>query len=302
MTTIPRILKLTLLCLLISGRTGFAASISPAQPGANTTYNLTSGPVACGAGVCTTTLLPPGVVNLGQAGSSNMASPLTTDITGLETALTKQFPGFSYAFGGSLSSVTFNINTYSAFNNGTNGGATLSLNMTNSSSNLPTNLHWVQWVTDNANITGLNGTNLAAPKGLGNPENVIDGSYPVPGYGQPMQGSTFPGSPFYDVFPNEDPNAFDTAPPIFSDMPQRGEPTPANPVITWNAYLFLVSASSTTGNTTTPVPITFYDGIEWGWQTVLTPLPQAWILFLGGLGLGGMLLKRRAASSPSSAV
>ncbi len=276
---------LFLLALLIESQSSYAATIAPAQPGATTTYNLTSGPVACAPGTCTTTLRPPGVVNLGAAFNANNTSPLTTDITALQNALTAIFPGFSYVYGGSLSSVTFNITTYAAFNNGTNGGATLVLNMTSSSQNLPTNLHWVQWVNDNWNITGFNPA-AGAPMGIGKPENVIDGAFKT---------ATFAGSPFYDVFAPGDPNAFDTAPPKFSDMPQRGEPTQAVPVITWTAWLFLVSSPSTTGNIANPVPITFYDGIEWGWQTTATPLPPTWILMMAGLALGGFTLRRRSA-------
>src|ERR1700716_2445607 len=92
--------------LLAESQSGRAASISPNQP----RYNVTSGPVACAGGVCIPTLLPPGVV-------SNDTSP---NITALQTALAA-VPGMMVSYGGSLDSVTFNVTTYSASNNGTNG-------------------------------------------------------------------------------------------------------------------------------------------------------------------------------------
>jgi len=191
--------------------------------------------------------------------------------------------------GGSLN-MTFNITTYSAFNTGAVGGAQFTLDITKPADvTLPANLHWVQWVTDNYNFTKRNGTDTNAPTGLGKPEDTIDGSYPQP--------PGYKGSPFYDVFgPGETP--FGTSPPHFTDTPQRPEPTLAIPTIYWNAWLFLVSSPSTEGNTDTPVQITFYDGIEWGWQTTITqtPLPAAWPMMLAGLGLFGYLMRRRNQS------
>jgi hypothetical protein len=268
------------LTFLAESKSSHAATISPNQPGA-TNYNFSSGPVGCAGGNCTTTLQPPGVTNLGAAFNSNNTSPLTTNITGLQTALAAEFPGFTVFYGGSLGSITFNITTYSAFNNGTSGGATFVLDMTTTSSNLPANLHWVQWVTDNFNITGNNPAPGAA-KGLGQPENTIDGTFPT---------AAFVGSPFYDVFAPGDPNAFATSPPHFEDSSRRNEPNAAVPVINWDAWLFLVSSPSTTGNAANPVPITFYDGVEWGWTTTFAvPGPIAGAGFPGiVLACGGIL-------------
>jgi PEP-CTERM motif len=80
-------------------------------------------------------------------------------------------------------------------------------------------------------------------------------------------------------------------------MSKRLEPTAAVPVIDWNAFLFLVSSPDTAGNIGNPVPITFYDGVEWGWTTTITPLPPTWPMMLVGLGMVGFMLRRRAAPS-----
>jgi len=155
--------------------------------------------------------------------------------------------------------------------------------MTTTSQHLPPNLHWVQWVTDNFNVTGYDPFPGAA-QGLGQPENTIDGAYPSPTF-----APTFAGSPFYDVFAPGDPNAFATAPPHFTDTPFRTEPNLAVPVINWDAWLFLVSSNSTDGTANNcggnPCSITFYDGMEWGWETTFTvPGPEL------GAGIPGLVL------------
>ena len=282
MRSITLSLRFGLLCSLMlwgGNQSGVASTINPNQPGATTNYNSSSGPIACGGGrTCTTKLDPPGVVNLGAAGSTTGNSPLATNITELQTALTAEFPGFTYAYGGDLSSLVFNVTTYSAFNTGVGGGARFILNVETTSGNLPSNLHWVQWLTNNWNITGYDPA-PGASKGPGSPENVIDGTYPT---------KTKAGSPFYDVG-----DSFNTTPPIFQDKAQRGEPTLASPVVTWEAWLFLVSSPSENGNAKMPVTITFYDGLEWGFQTTVAPLAPTWTMMLIGLGVMGYILRRQ---------
>jgi hypothetical protein len=213
--------------LLAESQSGRAASISPNQP----RYNVTSGPVACAGGVCIPTLQSPGVVNFGAAFISDNTSP---NITALQTALAA-VPGMMVFYVGSLDSVTFNVTTYSASNNGTNGGATFVWDMTSTSSSLPANLHWDQWITGNFNIMGNNPA-AGAAKDVG---NTIDGTFPAA------------ASPFYDVFARGDPNAFATSPPHFEDSSKRSEPNPADPNINWVAHLFLVPSPN-------------YDGAQWG--------------------------------------
>jgi hypothetical protein len=203
--------------LLAESQSGRAATISPNQP----RYNVTSGPVACAGGVCRPTSQSPGVVSFGAELISNDTSP---NITELQTALAT-VPGMIVFYGGSLDSISFNIRTYSASNDGTNSGATF------------------VWVNSPA---------PGAAKDLG---NTVDATFPA---------AALVGSPFYDVFPRGDPNAFATSPPHFEDSSKRSEPNPADPNINWAAHLFLVPPPRTTGNPANRAPVSFYDGVQWG--------------------------------------
>lgn len=241
--------------------------------GAN--YRLSQSAACPVMGFCKTTLVPPRATDLGAA-TAMMLNNLTAN------NLTPQFAGYTYAYGPTLN-INFKVTTYKAFNTGANGGATFAASFTpQTGETLPTNLHWVQLVTDNWNFTGYNGANLMAPTGIGNAESTIDGSYP-----QPMAMPAWPGSPFYDVFgPGETP--FATSPPTFTDTPQRGEPTKAVPVINWDAQLWLVSLDDK--------KITFHNGVNWGWQSrfAMVPEPATWAMMLIGFGLVGGLARRRA--------
>jgi hypothetical protein len=238
-------------------------------------YRLSQGAACPVMGFCKTTLVPPRVTDLGAATAMGLMNLTANN-------LTPQFPGYTYAYGPTLN-INFKVATYKAFNNGTSGGATFAANFTPQAGQmLPANLHWVQLVTDNWNITGYNGANLMAPKGIGKAESTIDGSYP-----QPMAMPPWPGSPFYDVFgPGETP--FATSPPAFTDTPSRGEPTKANPVINWNAQLWLVSLDDK--------KITFHNGVEWGWQSrfSMVPEPATWAMLVIGFGFVGGLARRQS--------
>ena len=221
------------LLLLTDSQSGRAASISPNQP-RPTSYNVTSG-----------LLQPPGVVDFGGAFISDNSSP---NITALQAALAA-VPGMIVFYGGSLDSITFNTTTYSASNNGTNGGATFVWSTT-STSYFPADLHWDQWVTGNFSIMGNN----PAPGAAKDVGNTIDATFPA---AAPL------GSPLYDIFARADPNAFATSPPHFEDSSTRSEPNPAVPTINWEGF-FLVPPPRTTGNPANRAPVSFYDGVQWG--------------------------------------
>ena len=138
----------------------------------------------------------------------------------------------------------------------------------------------MQIVTNNWNITGINGANLAAPMGIGNAENVVD----APGVASPYYDDASANIP--------PPNNFDTTPPHFEDFSSRGEPTAANPLVWWSADLFLVSDDGE-GN------LTVYNGVRWGWETrfrqaAAVPEPATWALMLAGFGIVAVTVRRRS--------
>jgi hypothetical protein len=234
--------------------------------------------VACGGGdSCKTVLEPPKVVSLGPGNLTNTAT-LTSD-------LNNQRGGFGIAkYGGNLN-INFVVTDYEALNNGTRGGADFVVDFTNNNPRapLPANLHWIQIVQDNWNITGVDGGDLSAPMGLGNHENVVD-------------APKTPNNAYYDVSSNTPPNPFNTTPPHFEDGSGRGEPTRKNPVITWNAELWLVSDPKNDGQ------FTIYNGVEWGWATYLAvPEPATWMMIIMGGGLIGVALRRRPLAATRAA-
>lgn len=261
---IASFVALSLAATLPAGGAQAAFMITQAA-GAN--YVPVAGPVACGAGLCTTKLKPAQVVDLGQMTAANTA--------GLAADLFDQKPDYSISNYGAPLNINFVITQYRAINDGTQGGGVIEIDYTgNDGFVAPEGLHWIQIVTDNWNITGVNGANGSAPKGPGNPENVVD----APGV----------ESPYYDDASAANNPPFNTTPPHFEDFSRRGEPTAANPLITWNATLFLVSDDGEHN-------LTVYDGVQWGWESTYqeVPEPATWAIMLLGFGLLGVAMRRR---------
>ncbi len=232
------------------------------------------GPVACGAGLCTTTLDPAQITPLSGLSYILPAVNLLFDTI-------FQRPGYLINPLGPSLDINFNITDYEAVNNGVIGGGQLVVDYTpQQGAVLPANLHWIQIVTDNYNITGVNGANLKAPKGPGKPENVVD--------------ATGSATPYYDVAAAAGGFGakFNATPPHFEDFSSRLEPTAANPTINWNADLFLVSDNGKKG-------VTVYDAVEWGWVSQYMPKvgaipePDVWAVMLLGFGLTGAMMRRR---------
>jgi hypothetical protein len=228
------------LLLLMESESGRAASIN--QLGA-TNYTVTSGPVACAGGVCTATLEAPGTVSFGAAFNSNDTSPSVTE---LQTALAA-VPGLISFYGRSLDSIRFKPITSSASNNGTDGAAIFAWD-TQASARFPANLQWDQWITGTFN-TMLNDSPPGTAKDLGNTMRV---TFPA---------AALVGSPLYDIFVRDDPNAFATPHP---DSSRPSEPNAVVPTRNWEAF-YLVPPAKTTGNQANRVPAWGgTDGVQWG--------------------------------------
>jgi hypothetical protein len=245
-------------------------------------YVPVAGPVACGLGMCKTSLDPAQVVTLSGLGYVIPAANLLFDNL-------FQRPAYTINPLGPSQNIDFKITNYSAINNGAIGGGQLVVDFTpQQGAVLPANLHWIQIVTDNYNITGVNGANLAAPKGPGKFENVVD--------------ATGSATPYYDVAAAAGGFGakFNATPPHFEDFSSRLEPTAAFPTIVWNANLFLVSDNGANF-------VTVYDAVDWGWVSQYSangkfgaiPEPDVWAMMLLGFGLTGAMARsrRRRASA-----
>jgi hypothetical protein len=229
-------------------------------------YKPVAGPIACGAGKCTTKLDPAKVVDLGAQNADNTKT--------LKTDLGAQKADYKLTgFGPSLD-IDFVITDHRAINDGSIGGGQLIVDYVGQKDfKPPENLHWLQIVTDDYNITGINGTDLKADKGIGKPEDVID-AIGVP-------------TPYYEDFATL--LGFGSKPPHFEDFSKRPEPTKDNPSITWSAILYLVSDDGKKN-------ITVHNAVKWGWVTTFSaaPEPASWaMMILGFGGIGAMMRHRR---------
>jgi len=187
--------------------------------------------------------------------------------------------GWTWQAGPALKNSTFLVEDYEAVGTSTKVGGTLTfiyrpgagdpMQVASPAKKGDIELHWIQRVVDNDNITDN--------PGYGNPEDTIDIT----------KGSK---TPFYDVGP-----AFDTRPPIFQDGAYRFD---TQHDINFNAELFLVS------NVVGTKTITIYSGVTWGWFTrveregeAMAPEPPSVVTMATGLsltaGLFGLGLIRR---------
>jgi hypothetical protein len=240
-------------------------------------YTPEVGPFACGVGMCRVVLDPPTVVDLTGTAYVLPALNAIFDVAVQKTGYVVN------PFGQSLD-INFQISRYQAYNTATMAGGRMYVDYTpQMGAVLPPGLHWIQIVSDNYNLTGINYANLMAPRGPGNPENVVDG---------PPRNPT----PYYDF------GRAATAPPSFTDNSQRPFPTAANPLYRWDADLFLVSQTGMIGQTRV---VTIYDAVQWGWVSQYSangvfgaiPEPGTWTLLLFGSAMIGAALRRRARTA-----
>lgn len=179
------------------------------------------------------------------------------------SVLTAAFPttaGWSYASSvNELSKGSLVVHTYDVIGSPNKVGAEFHVEYIPQGTDPIANMHWIQVVTDNHNVTNN--------PGHGNPENIVDNPFSPGGR-----------SPYYD-----DGAAADGR--NFYDFPFR---TDGDQSHTWQAELFLVSGppAGTKGL------ITFHGGVLWGWENHPVPEPATvgfvvgfLVLFLLRVGL-----------------
>lgn len=263
--------KNLILCLVttpliaFSSSSVFAFSITPMQPGATNIYDAEEEYIINGQkGV--TRLNPLSVTKLPRGGTAGLLNLLNTQF--LPNGWTFQKADADLAG-------SFNITHYDAVGTPITVGADFALDYVAQGDDPVTRgntqLHWIQRVFDNHNITDN--------PGHGNKENVID----VLTTKKPF---TDPGRLFYDFDAN-----FAT-PPHFEDGPRRPD---ADKNHSWNAELYLVSIDTTNPNT-----VTIYNGVRWGWtNTIPEPSSVLGLLALGTIGAASTL-KRKLKPSKST--
>jgi hypothetical protein len=276
--TTPALFAATILAAAAATSNAVAAFVVLPPPAAR--YTPEDGPFACGAGTCRVLLEPMSVVDLTGTAYVLPALNAIFDVAVQRTGYLVN------PFGQSLD-INFQISRYQAYHTATMAGGRMYVDYTpQMGAVLPAGLHWIQIVSDNYNLSGVYYGNLRAPRGPGNPENVVDG---------PPRNPT----PYYDF------GAPATAPPSFTDNSQRPFPTAANPLYRWNADLFLVSQTGMIGATRV---VTIYDAVQWGWVSQYTgngvfgaiPEPGTWSLLLAGSAMLGAALRRRAKQSQAA--
>lgn len=175
--------------------------------------------------------------------------------------LRRDFPTWSFNPASNDLAGSFNIGVYDARGTQNEVGGTLGLFYIPGAGD-PTpqnnNLNWIQRVVSNHSSTGNHGSN----------EDIIDDN-----------SNTFLGNnnPFY----YDTPTFFDES--GFSSSRFRQD---ADREHDWLAQLYLVELTG-------PQQATIYNGIQWGWENRVQPVPEPLTIFAAGASLGfGVLFKK----------
>lgn len=174
--------------------------------------------------------------------------------------------GWSFASAATeLSNDSLVVRTYDVQGTAARVGAEFHVEYVPKGTDPTANVHWIQVISDNHNVTNN--------PGHGNAENIVD---------------TATTSPYYD-------SGFAATSREFYDFPGR---TDANKSHNWDAILFLVTGPAIG----TPGLVTFYGGIQWGWENhpilaAPVPEPETYAMLLAGLGLLGLARRRKQSAT-----
>ncbi|MGB3512871.1 MAG: PEP-CTERM sorting domain-containing protein [Microcoleaceae cyanobacterium] len=235
---------------MLTSQSSLAFTITPAQPGASIRFDPSEEYTLPDGRKGVTTLDPLSVTEITRGGTAGFLDQLRAEFPVVD--------GWNFNAAAADLAGSFNIDIYDAQGTPARVGTEFQLQY-NPSAGDPTpadkDLHWIQRVVDNHNIT----TN----PGHGNPENVID----------IVAGQT---DPYYDT--NFGIQPFDER--TFYDFPGR---TDADRSHFWFAELYLVEE-------TAPMTVTIYNGVRWGWRnTIPEPSSVLGLFAIGALGTGSAL-------------
>lgn len=257
------------LSMMLANYPAFGFSIVPAQPGATNNYRINDVYTQPGGAQRSVVLNPAGVDELLRGGTDTFLATLQAE-----------FPAWTFNIAPSDLAGTFNIQNNYACGLGTTDCATergspstivgsfIDVTYTPGAGD-PTaaanDLHWIQRVFDNHNVTNS--------PGHGNAEDVTDIRA---GFTDPVLGLC-DNNPYYDC-------GFFAGETFFVDRPSRSSDSGSDHV--WGAELYLVE--QTAANT-----VTIYNGIKWGWLNTasdiraLTAPPSATIFDNPAPSVGG---------------
>jgi len=239
----------TTLLIALTTQSSLAFSINPLGPlGATQDWDPDESYTLADGRTGITNLYPRAVLSLPRGGTTSFLS-----------ALYLSFPTWTFNPASNDLAGSFVVQIYDAIGTPNRVGAQLRLQYIpgiNDPTPSGNNLHWIQRVFDNHNITNN--------PGHGNFENVIDIG---PGVTNPFYDTAFGVQPFDER--------------TFFDPPGRND---AGNNHSWLAELYLVDQ-------TAPQRVTIYNGVQWGWNNEVVPEPLT--IFGSGVGLGlGVFFKK----------
>lgn len=187
----------------------------------------------------------------------NIKSLTLGGTAGFLTTLKNKFPTWTFNSAPNDLAGSFNIQKYVAVGTPTGVGAEFQLEYIPGSGDpsLSNSLHWIQRVVNNHSVGTLHNNEMV---------DIID-------------NLSSPINPFYPYDTESGPFR------SFYDFPYRSD---ADNNHYWLANLYLV-------NETAPNQVTIYNGIEWGWENLVEPVPEPLTIFGSGMSLGlGVLFKK----------